>query len=74
MTRIARITGKELVAALARAGFQIIRSKGNHFFLQHNNGKSTVVPVHPGEIIGPGLLSKILRDCELSKEELASLL
>jgi hypothetical protein len=29
-----------------------------------------VVPVHAGEIIGPGLLLKILRDTELDKKEL----
>jgi len=30
----------------------------------------TTVPVHSGEIIGPGLLRSILRDVELSAEEL----
>jgi len=31
-------------------------------------------PVHAGETIGPGLLSKILRDCELGREQLQKLL
>jgi hypothetical protein len=35
---------------------------------------ATVIPVHSGETIGPGLLSKILRDCEMSADELDSLL
>jgi predicted RNA binding protein YcfA (HicA-like mRNA interferase family) len=34
----------------------------------------TVVPVHGREEIGPGLLAKILRDCELSRDELRDLL
>ena len=34
----------------------------------------TVVPVHAGETIGPGLMSKLLRDCELTREEFAALL
>jgi predicted RNA binding protein YcfA (HicA-like mRNA interferase family) len=29
-----------------------------------------VVPVHRGESIGRGLLAQILRDCELTREEL----
>jgi predicted RNA binding protein YcfA (HicA-like mRNA interferase family) len=33
-----------------------------------------VVPVHAGETLGPGLLSKILRDCELSREQLHAVL
>jgi predicted RNA binding protein YcfA (HicA-like mRNA interferase family) len=34
----------------------------------------TTVPVHSGEIIGPGLLSKILRDAKLSRAEFEKLL
>jgi predicted RNA binding protein YcfA (HicA-like mRNA interferase family) len=32
------------------------------------------VPAHSGETIGPGLLRKILRDCQLSVDELRQLL
>ena len=42
--------------------------------MQHDDGRSTVVPVHGGETIGTGLMSKILRDCELSREQLQKLL
>ena len=37
--------------------------------LKHPDGRATVVPVHRGEIIGPGLLSKIIKDTELAKED-----
>jgi predicted RNA binding protein YcfA (HicA-like mRNA interferase family) len=67
-------TGKELVAALKQAGFEVLRIRGSHHFLRHADGRTTVVPVHAGETIGPGLLSKILRDCELSRAELNALL
>jgi predicted RNA binding protein YcfA (HicA-like mRNA interferase family) len=70
MTALPSVTGKELVAALGKIGFGIVRTKGSHFFLRHQDGRTTVVPVHAGETIGPGLLSKILRDCELSRDEL----
>jgi predicted RNA binding protein YcfA (HicA-like mRNA interferase family) len=39
-------------------------------FLKHDDGRATVVPIHSGETIGPGLLSKILRDVEMTKDEL----
>jgi len=74
MTKLLSIKGQELVAALRRAGFEVIRVKGSHYFLRHPDGRCTVVPVHRGETIGPGLLSKILRDCEMTKEELFALL
>ncbi|MEO8594896.1 MAG: type II toxin-antitoxin system HicA family toxin [Candidatus Solibacter sp.] len=74
MSRAPRITGSDLLAALAKAGFRALRVKGSHHFLRHEDGRSTVVPAHSGEIIGPGLLNKILRDCRMSVEQLTELL
>lgn len=74
MSRIPRVTGSDLLAALAKAGFAVIRVKGSHRFLRHEDGRSTVVPVHSGETIGPGLLHKILRDCQLKVADLHELL
>lgn len=74
MTGLPRVTGKELVAALRRAGFEIARTKGSHHLLRHPDGRTTVVPVHTGETIGPGLLTKILRDCDLDRSALSQLL
>lgn len=42
--------------------------------MRHFDGRSTVVPVHSGEIIGPGLMNKILADVELTAEEFRNLL
>jgi predicted RNA binding protein YcfA (HicA-like mRNA interferase family) len=38
--------------------------------MRHPDGRYTVVPVHVGETIGVGLLMKILKDAELSKDDL----
>ncbi len=74
MTRLPRLTGPELLAALQRAGFSGVRVRGSHHFLRHTDGRSTVVPAHSGETIGPGLTTKILRDCELTPDQLLALL
>jgi predicted RNA binding protein YcfA (HicA-like mRNA interferase family) len=74
MSRIPRVTGSDLLAALAEAGFAVIRVKGSHHFLRNEDGRTTVVPEHSGETIGPGLLHRILRDCHLKVEELQKLL
>jgi predicted RNA binding protein YcfA (HicA-like mRNA interferase family) len=74
MTKLPSVTGKELVAILGKAGFQILRIKGSHLFLRHSDGRSTVVPVHSGESIGPGLFLRILRDCDLRRDEFEKLL
>jgi len=38
-------------------------------FLQHPDGRSTVVPVHAREEIGRGLLRKIIKDAEVDVDE-----
>jgi predicted RNA binding protein YcfA (HicA-like mRNA interferase family) len=67
------ITGVQLIRSLRKFGFEVIRIKGSHHFLQHRDGRSTVVPVHRGETIGRGLLAQILKDCDISKEELQNI-
>ena len=74
MSRLPRLTGKQLIKALKKTGFEVIRIKGSHHFLRHTDGRSTVVPVHSGETVGPGLLSRILRDCDLNQEQFIRLL
>jgi predicted RNA binding protein YcfA (HicA-like mRNA interferase family) len=74
MTSVPSLTGKEILAVLKKAGFELLRIKGSHHFLLHPDGRSTVVPVHSGETIGPGLLAKILRDCDLNREQFQNLL
>jgi len=69
MLRLPWLRGREVVAALRRAGFVVLRVKGSHHFLQHSDGRRTVVPVHSGETIGPGLLNKILKDVEVEAED-----
>ena len=74
MTRLPRLTGREVITALRKAGFEVARVKGSHHFLRHPDGRATVVPVHSGETIGPGLLAAILRDCDVNREDFAALL
>jgi len=68
------ITGKSLVLALRKLGFDEKRIKGSHHFLRHPDGRTTVIPVYSGESLGPGLLAKILRDVEKTRDELEELL
>ena len=74
MPRLPRLRGREVIAGLKAAGFEILRIKGSHHFLRHADGRATVVPVHSGETIGPGLLMKILKDADITVEEFRSLL
>ncbi|MDO8348942.1 MAG: type II toxin-antitoxin system HicA family toxin [Planctomycetota bacterium] len=68
------LSGKQLIRALRKLGFEVVRVRGSHHFLRHSDGRATVVPVHGKEAIGPGLLGKILHDCRVSREELMRVL
>ena len=74
MTRLPRLTGWEIITALKKADFEVVRVKGSHHRLRHADGRVTTVPVHAGETIGPGLMASILRDVELTREEFLLLL
>ena len=70
MSDFPAITGAQLVKALRRLGFVVIRTRGSHTFLRHADGRCTVVPVHRRETVGRGLLAQVLRDCELTRDDL----
>ena len=74
MPKFPRLTGQQVITALKKAGFEVLRVKGSHHFLNHSDGRCTVIPVHRGEPIGPGLMSKFLRDCELERDAFLELL
>jgi len=64
----------EVIRALERAGFKMVRQRGSHARFRHPDGRVVTVPVHPGEDVGRGLLRKILRDAEISPEDFLKLL
>ncbi len=70
MTRLPRIRGKDLVRILEKDAFIVERTRGSHALLRHPDGRTTVVPLHSGETLGPGLLRAILRDIEWTADDL----
>lgn len=73
--KLPRITGKEAVKALCRAGFEVRRIKGSHHILKRTNPNITVVvPVHGNETLPTGTLLSILRHARITAEQLLGLL
>lgn len=70
MGKLNIISAKKMLKILRVLGFELIRSKGSHhFFLNKNNNKTTVIPIHNNEDLGPGILKDILRDIDVSVDE-----
>lgn len=75
MPKLPRVTGKEVLVALKRGGFEVIHIKGSHHFLRKpTGGRLVTVPVHSGEIIPPKTLLSILEQTGLNAEEVIRLL
>ena len=69
------VSGRELIRALQKDGFRIVRQKGSHVLLEKVTPERkyiTVVPLHSS--IKKGTLVNILRQSGLTRERLAELL
>jgi predicted RNA binding protein YcfA (HicA-like mRNA interferase family) len=75
MSDLPSVTAREMIAALQRAGFLIIRSKGGHQLLRHPQDpiRTTTVSMHPGDL-PPGTVRAILKQARLSRQEFLDLL
>lgn len=73
MPKLSPVKAKELIRILEKQGFQVVHQKGSHVRLKHTDGRKTTVPMHSGENVGVGLLRKILRDANISRDEFEEL-
>jgi predicted RNA binding protein YcfA (HicA-like mRNA interferase family) len=68
--RLPARTAREVIAILERRGFRTVRQSGAHAILRHADGRRVTVPVHAGRDLGRGLLRQIMRDADLTVEDL----
>ncbi len=68
------VSGRKVVKALTRAGFEVVGRKGSHIRLKKKNGKTLIVIVPDHKEIEKGTLGSILRQANLSREEFIKLL
>ena len=75
MAKMPQLSAVQLTKIVQRQGFKFVRQTGSHMFFKHDDGRSTVIPNHPGEKIGPGLLLKIIKkDLNISREDFEKLI
>jgi predicted RNA binding protein YcfA (HicA-like mRNA interferase family) len=68
------LPARKVIKILSRLGFKTVRQRGSHVILKHPDGRVTVIPIHSGEDIGRGLLSKIIKDAKITREQFLELL
>jgi len=72
MSRLPSLTPKEVVKALEKAGFTVVRVKGSHYQLKKGNLLVTV-PMHGGDLSKTTLRS-VLRQAKMRAEDLLEFL
>jgi predicted RNA binding protein YcfA (HicA-like mRNA interferase family) len=68
--RLPNIRALELIRLLERKGFRVVRQSGSHAILRHADGRRTTIPIHSSKTVGKGLLQHIMKDTELTVNEL----
>ena len=75
MPKLPVVSGRETARALKRAGFVVVRQKGSHVMLWHEErNRAVTVPVHGNKELAPGTLAGVLDEAGLTVEEFIRLL
>jgi predicted RNA binding protein YcfA (HicA-like mRNA interferase family) len=74
--RLPAVTAGQVLRALERAGFTIVRTSGGHHRLVHRDdpSRATTVPVHVGKTLKRGTLRGIIKQAGLTVGEFRDLL
>ena len=72
--RLPRVTADEIIRVLEKIDFALVRQSGSHKIYRSSTGKRVTVPYHKGKILHPKVLTSILRDANLSREDFKNLL
>jgi predicted RNA binding protein YcfA (HicA-like mRNA interferase family) len=70
VTRLPVLNAKRIEKVLLSLGFEPVRQKGSHVFYRHQDGRTTTLPFHAGRDIARPLLREILKDIELTADDL----
>ncbi len=74
MPKLPRLTARQIIAVLEKAGFSLARQSGSHMIYKNAAGRRATVPFHTSKILHPKIVKSILRDADLTVERLQELL
>jgi predicted RNA binding protein YcfA (HicA-like mRNA interferase family) len=69
-----RLTAREIIHVLEQRGFFLSRSSGSRHIYKNALQKRVTVPVHAGKTLHPKVLISILRDMDMTTNELKEML
>lgn len=72
--KLPRLTAKELIRVLERRGWEFDRSRGSHHVYVHPITRRTLTVPLAKRTMSIGTLSRLLKDADISQDELRKLL
>ena len=70
MPKLPRLTARQIITVLEKAGFSLARQSGSHMIYRNAAGMRATVPFHASKILHPKVLKSILRDAGLTPADL----
>ena len=68
MSKLKIITSTQMCKLLESMDFFTVRQKGSHKFYKHNDGRTTIIPMHAGDL-DRSTIRKMLKDIDVSIDE-----
>ena len=69
-SKLPSFNARRVISVLMRHGFALDRQSGSHAVFIHPDGRRTTVPIHGKRDLGKGILRQIIRDAELTLDDL----
>jgi len=61
LSRLPRLSGKEVIQLFGKRGWTLKRVKGSHHIMKSSDGRTAVIPVHGSATLHTGILNTLLR-------------
>ena len=68
--RIPTLKASEIIKIINKKGFEKVRQSGSHAIFRNDDGRRVTVPIHGSKDLGRGLLKQIMRDADISIEDI----
>ncbi len=70
MPKLPRLTARQIITVLEKAGFSLAHQSGSHMIYRNSAGMRATVPFHASKILHPKVLKGVMRDAGLVVEDL----
>ena len=68
--KLPSFNSRQVISILKKRSFALDRQSGSHAVFIHPDGRRTTVPIHGKRDLGKGILYQIMKDADLTLEDM----